>query len=647
MIHPGRSVFEFGPFRLDPQEGRLLRGDEPVPLPPKTFELLVLLVERSGHLVAKEELVGTLWPDTFVEEANLNNHLWRLRRALGQSRTGGEYIETVPKRGFRFVADVRPAPESDEVRIEHHRVTRVTALEESEVPEERDAAFDVPRRRAFRASARSRTVAAVLAGAVAVTFVGILAFRAPRDPKAGAPPVPARPLRSIAILPFQTIGGSGAEDFLGLGLTDALITRLGAVRQIVVRPTSAVRRYTEPGQDPLAIGRAQGVDAVLDGSVQRIGDRVRITVQLYRVEDGAALFSGKYDERSTDVFAVEDAVSRRVAEGLLRELDDEQRELLKGEPVSAQAHEAYLMGRYFWNKRNEQDQLRGIEYFRRAIAAEPSYARAYSGLADSYLLLADWRPQEEVIPKAREAAERAAQADPTLAEAHTSLALIAQNYDWDWKKAESLYQRAIALNPNYAVARHWYGEFLAHMGRFDEGIPEITRAQELNPLSANIRTDLGKVYFLARRYDSSAEALKKALEIDPGFYRAHGWLAGVYSFLGDHERALEETAKSGPAGEIWVDANRCMVLAKAGRTAEAREVLRDLLARSKGRHTTPFMFAMIYTHLGEFDQALAYLEKTYRDREVGLIVLKTHALFDPLRSDPRFQDLVRRLNLST
>ena len=646
MSHPGRSVFEFGPFRLDPQEGRLLRGDEPVPLPPKTFELLVLLVERSGHLVAKEELVGTLWPDTFVEEANLNNHLWRLRRALGQSRSGGEYIETVPKRGFRFVADVRPSLESDEVRIEHHRVTRVTSLEESEVPEERGAAFAVPGRKAFRAAARPRTVASVVAGIVVATVAGILALRAPRDPK-DAVPISNRPLRSIAILPFQTIGGSGAEDFLGLGLTDALITRLGAVRQIVVRPTSAVRRYTEPGQDPLAIGREQAVDAVLDGSIQRIGDRMRITVQLYRVDDGAAIFSGKYDERSTDVFAVEDAVSRRVAEGLLPELSDEERRVLARRPVDARAHEAYLLGRHFWNKRNEAAQLKGIEYFQRAIEIEPRYAEAFSGLADSYLLLADWRSQAEVIPKARAAAARAIEIDPTLAEAHTSLALIAQNYDWNWGEAERLYRRAIEGNPNYDVARHWYGEFLAHMGRFDEGIPEITRAQELNPLSANIRTDLGKVYFLARRYDSSAENLKKALEIDPNIFKAHGWLAGAYSFLGDHERALEETAKSGPPGEIWVDANRCMVLARAGRTGEAHEVLRGLLARSKGRHTSPFMFAMIYAHLGEVDQSLAYLEKTYRDREVGLIVLKTHALFDPLRSDPRFQDLVRRLHLAT
>jgi DNA-binding winged helix-turn-helix (wHTH) protein/TolB-like protein/Flp pilus assembly protein TadD len=640
MSHPGRSVFEFGPFRLDPQEGRLLRGDEPVPLPPRTFELLVLLVERSGHLVAKEELAQALWPDTFVEEANLNNHLWRLRRALGQSRNGQEYIETIPKRGFRFVAGVRPASEPDEVRIEHHRVTRVTALEESE------ADFDVPGRRAFRAS-RPWAVAAIVAGAAAVTVAGILTFGASRDPKASAVAAPNRPLRSIAILPFQTIGGPGAEDFLGLGLTDALVTRLGAVRQIVVRPTSAVRRYTEPGQDPLAIGREQGVDAVLDGSVQRVGDRVRITVQLYRVEDGAALFSGKYDERSTDVFAVEDAVSRRVAEGLLPELSDEQRQRLDRRPVDASAHEAYLLGRHFWNKRNEAAQLKGIEYFQRAIAIDPQYAEAYAGLADSYLLLADWRPQQEVIPRAREAAARAIEIDPTLAEAHASLALIAQNYDWNWAQAERFYRRALELNPNYAVARHWYGEFLAHMGRFDEGIPEITRAAELDPLSPIIRTDLGVVYFLARRYDRSAEALKNALEIDPGFFKAHGWLAGTYSFLGDHDRALEEVAKSGPPGEIWVDANRCMVLARAGRTAEAREVLRRLIRRSSGRHTSPFMFAMIYAHLGEVDRSLAYLEKTYRDREVGLIALKTHALFDPLRSDPRFQDLIRRVKLES
>jgi TolB-like protein/Flp pilus assembly protein TadD len=456
-------------------------------------------------------------------------------------------------------------------------------------------------------------------------------------------------IRSLAVLPFKPLASGPADESLEIGIADTLITRLGNIHEVAVRPTSAVRRYTDPNQDPVAIGRQQGVDAVLDGSVQRSGDRIRVTVQLLRVQDGATLWSGKFDQQFTDIFAVEDAVSQEVAVQLAVKLNDEERaRLQKRSSESIEAYEAYLKGRYFWNQRTAEGFNKAIGYFNQAISLQPNYAQAYAGLADSYLLLGayDLVSQRQAIPKAKVAAARAVELDSTLAEAHTSLALIAENYDWSWDEAEKEFERAIELNPNYATAHHWHGEFLTFVGRPDDSVGELRRALELDPLSIIINTDLGVALFHARRYDEAINQLRKALEIDPRYDRALAFLGHSLAHKGMNQEAIDTARKRVLLQRTgWSLSGLGYDYAMAGERDEAHRVLRELSELAKKEYVSPFSIALIHGALGEKDYAFAWLEKTYNERALGLIGLKVDPRFDPLRSDLRLADLLHRMNL--
>ncbi len=650
-----QRLYEFGPYQLDTAERILLRDGEPVPLTPKAFETLVVLVEHSGHLVEKEQLLKTLWPDSFVEESNLTNNVWTLRKTLGEGQNSYRYIETIPKRGYRFTAPVRDLPnETEELVLEKHTLTRVITQEEDQTSHESDVQ-QLPSPLVLPAMIKNRLGTrrglSVAFGLLCLILIGVSValYRSrtsaeSRRTEANVAGEPA--LRSIAVLPFKTIGAESDNEYLGLGMSDALITRLGNVHQIIVRPTSAVRRYTNTQQDPVAAGREQGVDAVLDGSVQRAGDRIRVTVQLIRVEDKVLLWSGQFDERFTEIFAVQDSISHQVTQGLIVKLSDEQRKhLQKPNSESIEAYQAYLKGRYFWNKRTPEGFRKAIEYFNQAIELDPNYAQAYAGLADSYLLLGGYgvKAQRETLPKAKAAALKAIKLDQTLSEPHTALALILQNYD-DWSAVEKAYKRAIELNPNNGTAHAWYGEFLAYMGRFDEGIAEIKRGQELDPVSLIISADVGKVYYLARRYDLAIEQLKKTLEMDASFNMAHGLLSLSYAHIGKYEEAIGELHKiekleSDPQLLSWLG----YIYAVAGRSEEARKVLTRLNALSKQTYVSPFSILLIYTGLGDKDEAFKWLERTIEEGVAGPIAFKVHPDFDGLRSDPRFPHLMRRV----
>lgn len=655
MSEQPRRLFEFGPFVLDAAERRLLRDGAPVPLPSKTFDMLLALVERGGRLVEKDELMQVVWPDTSVEEANLNHHVWALRKALGEGSNGSRYIETVPRHGYRFAAGVRELTSAGEqLVLEKQTLTRVVTLEE-ELPELPAAAAEPPGRALPAAKEKGRggrRLAAAL-GLLALLCAGVLALyygaRRAGKTEAAAGAVGAAP-KSIAVLPFKTIGAEGADgDYLGLGLSDALIARLGDTQRIVVRPTSAVRKYADPAQDPLAAGREQGVDAVLDGTVQQSGDRIRVIVRLLRVSDGASLWSGQFDERRTDIFAVQDSISRQVVAGLSLSLSDEERERLRRrENPNVEAYHAYMKGRYFWNKRNPEGYRKAVEYFQKAIEIDPAYARAYAGLGDAHGFLGGSGPvsQAEAVAKQRAATKRALELDETLSEAHASLALIAMNVDWDWAEAEKEFRRAIELNPNYATAHQWYGEFLAYMGRFDEGLAEVKRAQELDPLSLIISTDVAKVYTLARRYDEAIAQYHRALEMDAGFPEARGLLGLTYSMAGRHAEAERELRQvkgleENPMYLSWL----VYVYGAAGRKEEGQRALGQLKDLSKRAHASPFWMATAYTGLGEKEQAFRYFEQAFAEHTWGgAVTLKVNAVFDGLRPDPRYDDLLRRAN---
>jgi TolB-like protein/DNA-binding winged helix-turn-helix (wHTH) protein/Flp pilus assembly protein TadD len=642
-------LYEFGPFRLVPAERQLLREGRPIALPPKAFDTLLTLVERSGRVVKKDELIRAVWPDTFIEENNLNQYVSLLRKTLAGGDGGGRYIETVRGYGYRFTAAVRETGGgAGELWV--RRRTRTSVVVREEAREDGRAAPFVSgpdpsagsrpsphRRRSFLGAV---VTALILAGAAAAFLL-----RGPRQP-----PTPAPAIRTLAVLPFNSLGAGGEEEFLGLGLADVLITKLGKTGRIGVRPTSAIQKYRSGGRDPLAIGRELNVDAVLDGRVQRSGERVRVTIQLLDVRGGAALWAEEFDGRLADIFGVQDSISARVARAVIHDLTaEESARLGRRATENAEAYHAYLKGRYFWNRRTAEDSLKSVEYFRRAIELDPDFAPAYAGLADAYNYSPESRSEKG--PRVRAALEKALALDATLAEAHATLANVSLFDDWDWPEAERRFRRAIELDPNHPTAHHWYAYYLAAMGRLDEALAEIRRAQELDPLSLIINTDVGQLLHFARRDAEAVEQLRKTIEMDPRFVMAHHRLAEVYERMGRFEEAAAEFQKAYPGhrAELPRMATVGHVYALSGKRSEARRIL-ALIAqsfRAGGSPASKSQVALIHAGLGERDQAFAWLEQALAEKDVELILLKSNPRFDGLRSDARFQDLLRRMNLGS
>jgi len=648
--------YEFGSFRVDAAERRLLRDGEPVLLPPKAFETLLALVEHSGHLLQKDELMKVVWPDAFVEENNLTQHVYVLRKVLGESN-GEKYIETVPRVGYRFTAGVREVwDEGADLVVENRTKYRVVVKEETyeEEHEINEARADEPRALpASLTTPRHRLKPKHIILAVSLVLVGLAAAalawttgKNERDEiRGGAKPA----FSSIAVLPFKTIGEG--DEHLGLGMADTLIAKLNRVRRISVRPISAVHRFTGLGQDPVAAGRALGVDAVLDGRIQRAGGRIRVTVELVSVGEGAVLWTKTLDENFTDIFTLQDAIAVDVARSLPSGITSEERALLaRRHTTNPEAYEAYLKGRFFWNKRTREGFQKAVEHFRHAISLDPSYAQAYAGLADCYVLGADPLPVKEHTRRLKETAGRALELDETLAEAHASLAYYSGAVEWDWQGAERGFQRAIELNPNYATAHHWYAYHLAAMGRLEEAIAEIRRARELDPLSLIINTDVGHILYFARQFDEAIAQYRRVLEMDANFAVAHWRLGQAYLEKGRYGEAVSEfnvARRLGVGDSIvgWLG----YAHAVSGRKGEAQRAVAELkrLAEPHGG-SYRYRIAIIYTALGDHKHALAWLERTYEARDAGeMALIKVDPMLDGLRSDPRFAGLLRRMNLAT
>jgi TolB-like protein/Flp pilus assembly protein TadD len=450
---------------------------------------------------------------------------------------------------------------------------------------------------------------------------------------------------SIAVLPFKLLGSEASDEYLGAGMADALITKLSNIRQISVRPTSAVIKYAgKQTTDPLAAGRELGVDSVLEGTIQRRNDRVRVTVQLISVRESRPLWAHSFDERFTDIFTVQDSISAQVAQALTLKLTGEERRLLaKRSTDNVEAYQSYLKGRYFMVRRNEEGLRKAISYFTEAIELEPDYALAYAGLADAHSVLGFYQfgglAPDEGYKRARAAATRAIELDETLAEAHTSLALARLDVDHDVEGAEREYRRSIELNPNYAAAHHWYSDFLAMMGRQDEAMAEIERAIELDPLSLVINATLGERLFYARRYDEAAAQLRKTLEMDESFGPAHYLLGLTYEQQGMYDEALVELSRARElfGGSPWLVAALGHTLAMAGRRSEAHKALVELKEMSRHGNVSPYDMATVYTGLGEQTQAFEWLQKLRKPQIEHQ--LKADPRMDRLRLDPRFQEM--------
>ena len=623
--------FEFGCFRLDPTERRLLCDGRPISLTPKAFHTLVILVQNCGHVLGKDELIKEVWPGTFVEEGGLARNISVLRKVLGEDPSGRVFIETVPKRGYRFVAQVRRAAFS------HSPGTAELSPDVDATPVEQG-----PTR-----TDRGFWWAALTIGALVATLSVLpLVWR-----RGASAPTAIQTAQSIAVLPFQTWGVRADQDYLGLGMADALITRLSRVDRITVRPTVAISRYTNRERDSLAAARELKVGSLLDGNIQRVGDRIRVTVQLVQVQDGRLLWGGTFEEPFLDVFSIQDRVSARVAELLLVTLRREELQRLASQDTqNGAAYEAYLKARYLLNERTPETLSKALASFTEAIDRDRRYARAYAGLADSYALLGVYGalPTTEAFPKAKAAASAALNIDETIGEAHTTLAFVKTLYDWDWAGGEAEFKRAIQLSPSYSTAHHWYAINLMSTGRVRDSIAEVERAQALDPLSPIISTDVGEMFYWAGDYERAIAQARKTLEIHPHYYLAHGLLGWAYAHKGDFRQALAEFRQV-PAGmdDHGTRVGIGYVAALTNNRTEARRALEELKDLATTRYVSPHHLAVMHAALGERDQAFECLEKAYENRVAQLNWLKIDPRFRELRSDPRFTNLLRRLRLET
>ncbi len=625
-----KFVYEFGKFALDPQEKTLFANGVPLHLPAKEFETLLLLVENNGRALSKEEMITAVWQDAFVEEGNLAKKISRLRKILNTN--GDKLIETLPKHGYRFSADVRQIlPSANETILEKRTVKRLTLRVEED---NSDSPLLLP---AAEKKFPKRTIFIFFGLIMAAAIFGIWYSSKPK---------PTSKIGSIAVLPLRSLNAGENDKTVGLGLTDALITKIGGLKTVIVRPLSAVTKFTD--DDALEIGKKLSVDAVLEGTVYEADGRVRLNVRLLRVENGEQIWAEKFEGESARVFDLEDRLSEQTARALglkLGEGDSER--LTKRYTINADAHHAYVRGRFFWNRRTPGDLKEAVKYFSEAVEKDPNYALAYVGLADAYSLLADYGAvsPKESYEKARAAASKALELDDNLAGAHTSLAYVKMYYYWDWEGAESSYRRAIALNPNYATARQWYSEYLTAMGRFDEALAEIRRAKEIDPLSPIVNAGEVWILYFARRYDEAIAQGQKIVEINPEFAEIHEYLKRCYDQKGMYREAI--AARQMRRKLAGSDDRETAALRNAASASDAdvywRNRLEQEIEDARREKSEAFDLAEIYARIGENEKAFEWLEKAYQERHYTVMYLKVAPNLDSLRNDPRFDDILQRI----
>jgi len=620
-------LYEFGPFRLDPAERKLLRGNEIVALTPKAFDTLLLLVRNSGHLLEKDELISTLWPNSFVEEGSLSNNIFLLRRVLGEDPA---FIETVPRRGYRFIGAVRQFPGTATTRLETPVDVGASGI-----------AFPPAK---VRQSWRSRVGLAFAAVVLLASLAAAGWFYRVAGGRGEA-------IDSVAVLPFVNASADPNTEYLSDGITESLINSLSQLPHLKVMSRDASFRYKGKETDAQAVGRDLGVRAVFEGRVTQRGDSIAISAELIDTRDDRHIWGQQFSRRPSEIFGLQEEIAREMTTALrLRLTNEEQKHLVRSYTPNAEAYQDYLRGRYFWQKTG-LGLNKGAEYFQQAIAKDPQYALAYDGLADSYILLSvfGFSSPKEAFPKAKEAALKSLEMDGTLVEAHTSLARIKAEYDWEWSGAEREFRRAIELNPSYATAYQWYGSVLVTMGRPEEAIANYRRALELDPLSPIINGALGKAFYDTRQYDRAIEQMQKTLELDPNLFMARAYLAYAYLQKSMNKEAMAELEKHMviSQGHPWAVVELGYAYAAVGRTPEAQRMLDKLNQLSRQQFVAADGMAKIYVGLGEKGKAFEWLEEGYERHSTGLggVDLKVDPVWDPLRSDPRFADLLRRVKL--
>jgi TolB-like protein/DNA-binding winged helix-turn-helix (wHTH) protein/Tfp pilus assembly protein PilF len=633
------NLYEFDEFRLDAQSRVLRRGGTTVPLTPKAFDVLLLLIQNAGRIVTKDELMKAVWPDSFVEESNLTQTIFMVRKALDET-ADRRYILTVQGQGYRFLVPVTEA-EKNAPEIE----APVAVADARSVPEVR---LDLRGR-----SARHWRAVVIASAAVALVLIAVYVIWPWRSRRSPAEQ-PGRIM--IAVLPFENFTGDPGQEYFSDGLTEEMISQLGDLDpgHLGVIARTSVMHYKHSQESIPQIGKDLGVQYVIEGSVRRDSERVRITAQLIQVKDQSHLWAREYDRELGHLLELQAGIAREVANEIefslsgRRPIEAARETTAPLEPKSYEAYDLYLKGRYFWNKRTVEGFRQAADYFQQAVDKDPNYGRAYAGLADTFTLVSTWYigPQSELVPKARTAAARALELDESLAEAHASLALIKENYDYDWPGAEKEFHRAIQLGPQYATAHQWYAEFLSWQGRFGEAFAESEQARQLDPLSLIIATDYASILYNSRQYDGAVKQCLSVLELDPNFHHARDLLIPSYLQLGRYDEAVDELNRwaardQGP----WAWASRATVYSRLGHTEEARRQLVKIeqLPGSRADRTPALLIA--YSGTGQKERVIELLQQASSEHSNAIVHIKVDPMYDPVRNDPRFKELLRRVGL--
>ena len=616
---PPTHIVHFGIFQLDLKARELHKAGVKVKLQEQPFRVLELLVDRAGQVVTREELQQKVWPtDAYVAfDQGLNNAIKKVRDALGDSADSPRFIETLARHGYRFIAPVGAPPER---------------------PSE-------PSQGRFGLSHWKLA----LIGVACASLLAAFAYWAWHGStmRAGSPTEKV----ILAVLPFDNLSRDPDQEFFSDGLTEEMIAQLGKLNpeRLTVISRGSVAKYKASRLAANQIGRELHADYLLQGSVRRASDRVRITVQLIQVRDQTDLWAESYDRELRDMLTLQDSVARTIANQIHITLTPgQQRPSASGANLDPEAYEAYLKGRYYWNKRTGDGLQKALIYFQQAIDKDPTYGAAYSGLADcnSGLAWHGFKSPAEALPKANAAALKATEIDPQSAEAHASLGLVL-THRWDWTGAETEFKQALRLDPRYANAHHWYGDYLSIMGRHDEALLEARQALELDPLNLMIGTWVGRRYYLARKYDLAIEQGRNTEELDANFAAAHLLLGEDYVQVGRHDQGLAElqTAASLSGNSPLYLAQVAVAYASAGKKSEALQIVAQLQSISNTQYVSPYGLAQIYAALSDREQTFKWLQTAYDDRAVWMSYLAVDPVFDSLRADPRFQDLLRRVHL--
>jgi DNA-binding winged helix-turn-helix (wHTH) protein/TolB-like protein/Tfp pilus assembly protein PilF len=620
-------VFEFGIFRLDAAARTLSRAGEPVRLTPRVFDTLLYLVERPGTVLGKDELLAALWPEVVVEENNLGQAISKLRQALGEAPGDNKYIATVSGHGYRFVAPVTVVSAAEVVAREDLSQSPAASTVTPRAPE-----------RETRPRSLSRRVALAAMILVAAGLASLFYLRSSVEAPAGD----ARP-RTLAVLPFKPLVSETRDEALEFGVADSLIAKLGHIDTLTVRPLTAVRRFHGSSQDPLSAGRELGVEAVLDGHIQRLNDRIRVTVRLVQISDGRQLWAGQYDEQLTSIFDIQDAISERVAQGLTLRLSPQQAQrVARRDTGNTAAYDMYLKGRFFLSLAQPRN---AVEMFEQAVRLDPGFALAHAGLADSLsrLPIATDSASGEVMPRAKMIALRALELDRELGQAYAVLGWIAFYYDWDWAASEQHYLRALAIDDQDFSARLGYAHLLSNTLRPDDAIREVDLAIDIDPLSPLAGALKSQFLFYADRTREAHDQLRATLETSQAFWIAQLQLGRILLHEGPHADAVAAFTRAADTGGVWAP------LALAGYAhglSGNRDAARQILERLEDAAAPPLLQAQVHLGLGDNESALAALERAYSEKDVRMVFLGVEPMWGPLHTDRRFVALLKRMNLS-